>query len=102
MNCKFIKAPLAMAVLTSLAMPAWAADATEVTAYRPSVSNPADLPTPGQLELEFGGLHEKKGSARNDSLPYLFKLAFTREWGVLLGGDAQEGDVATQLELTPL
>lgn len=80
--------PLAIALLASLALPAWAADAPEVTAYRPSVSNPAELPTPGQLELEFGGLREKKGSARDDSLPYLFKLAFTKEWGVLLGGDA--------------
>lgn len=88
MNRNFIKAPLATAVLVALAMPAWAADAPEVTPYRPSVSNPAELPTPGQLELEFGGLHEKKGSARDDSLPYLFKLAFTKEWGVLLGGDA--------------
>ena len=88
MNRMFIKAPLAMAVLAALAMPAWAADAPEVTPYRPSVSNPAELPTPGQLELEFGGLHEKKGSARDDSLPYLFKLAFSKEWGVLLGGDA--------------
>jgi Putative MetA-pathway of phenol degradation len=48
------------AVLAALALPAWAADEPEVNAYRPSVSNPADLPTPGQLE-----------------------------WGVLLGGDAQ-------------
>jgi hypothetical protein len=80
---------LALTLLAIPALPAWAADEPEVNAYRPSVSNPADLPTPGQLELEFGGLHEKKGSARDDSLPYLFKLAFTKEWGVLLGGDAQ-------------
>ena len=78
---------LAMLALAS-ALPAWAADEPEVTAYRPSVSNPAELPTPGQLELEFGGLHQKQGSARDDSLPYLFKLGFTKEWGVLLGGDA--------------
>ncbi|MDB5757707.1 MAG: hypothetical protein JWM30_996 [Burkholderia sp.] len=80
--------PMTLAMLAVLALPAWAADAPEVNAYRPSVSNPADLPTPGQLELEFGGLHEKQGSAREDSLPYLLKLAFTKEWGVLLGGDA--------------
>jgi hypothetical protein len=79
---------MTLAMLAILALPAWAADAPEVNAYRPSVSNPADLPTPGQLELEFGGLHEKQGSAREDSLPYLLKLAFTKEWGVLLGGDA--------------
>lgn len=80
-------AAAALAVLASL--PAWAADAPEVTPYRPSVSTPAELPTPGQLELEFGGQRQKQGSARDDSLPYLFKLAFTKEWGVLLGGDAQ-------------
>jgi hypothetical protein len=78
---------LAMLALAS-ALPAWAADEPEVTAYRPSVSNPAELPTPGQLELEFGGQHQKQGSTREDSLPYLLKLAFTKEWGVLLGGDA--------------
>ena len=88
MKRMLIKTPLAMAVLVVLTMPARAADAPEVTPYRPSVSNPAELSTPGQLELEFGGLHEKKGSARADSLPYLFKFAFTKEWGVLLGGDA--------------
>lgn len=80
--------PAALAILAALTLPAWAADEHEVTPYRPSVSNPAELPTPGQLELEFGGLHEKKGSERNDSLPYLFKLGFSKEWGVLLGGDA--------------
>jgi hypothetical protein len=78
---------LAMLALAS-ALPAWAASEAEVTPYRPSVSTPAELPTPGQLELEFGGQHQKQGSARDDSLPYLFKLAFTKEWGVLLGGDA--------------
>ena len=66
----------------------WAADDDSVTPYRPSVSNPAELPRPGQLELEFGGLHEKKGRARNDSLPYLLKLGFSKEWGMLLGGEA--------------
>lgn len=79
------------AVTTVLAFAAnqtWAADDAEVNPYRPSVSNPAQLPVPGQLELEFGGLHVKAGEARDDSVPYLFKLAFTKEWGVLAGGDA--------------
>ena len=67
---------------------AFAAEDPGVNAYRPTVSNPATLPTPGQLELEFGGLHVKTGGARDDSLHYLFKLAFTPEWGILLGGDA--------------
>ena len=67
---------------------AHAADEGGVNAYRPTTSNPATLPTPGQLELEFGGLHVKKGNARDDSLPYLFKLGFSAQWGILLGGDA--------------
>lgn len=75
-------------VLALMLQNAFAAEDIGVNAYRPTVSNPATLPTPGQLELEFGGLHVKSGAARDDSLPYLFKLAFTPEWGILLGGDA--------------
>ena len=59
-----------------------------VTPYRPSVSNPAQLPAPGQLELEFGGLSLRDSAQRQDSLPYLLKLAFDPQWGVLLGGQA--------------
>lgn len=66
---------------------AFAADDSGVNAYRPTVSNPATLPVPGQLELELGGLHVKTGGARNDSLPYLFKLGFSPQWGILVGGD---------------
>lgn len=69
------------------AVPAWA-DETGVTPYRPSVSTPAQLPTPGQLELELGGLASKTEGRRRDSLPYLFKLGFSQQWGVLLGGEA--------------
>lgn len=76
-----------LAASTIWISPTWAAD-EGVTPYRPTLANPAELPVPGQLELEFGGLHEKKGQARGDSLPYLLKLGFSREWGVLLGGDA--------------
>lgn len=65
-----------------------AVDDSGVNAYRPTVSNPATLPVPGQLELEFGGLHVKTGGARDDSLPYLFKLGFSAQWGILVGGDA--------------
>ena len=75
-------------VVAMILQSAFAAEDPGVNAYRPTVSNPATLPTPGQLELEFGGLHVKSGAARDDSLPYLFKLAFTPEWGILLGGDA--------------
>ncbi|MEP6875370.1 MAG: transporter [Burkholderiales bacterium] len=48
-------------------------DDDAITPYRPSVSSPAQLPVPGQLEIELGGLHA---------------LAFSKEWGVVLGGEA--------------
>ena len=46
------------------------------------------MPVPGQLDLEPGGLSTKTNEERRDSLPYQLKLAFTENWGVLLGGDA--------------
>ena len=66
----------------------FATDHPGINAYRPTVSNPATLPAPGRLELEFGSLHVKAGGARGDSLPYLFKLGFSTQWGILVGGDA--------------
>ena len=66
-----------------------ATDDDAITPYRPSVSSPAQLPVPGQLELELGGLHARSGDSRRSSLPYQLKLAFNAEWGVLLGGEAQ-------------
>ena len=80
--------PLMLAAFAILALPARAAEVGEVEPYRPSIASPAQLSAPGQVELEFGGLHEKKGSARDDSLPYLLKLGLSKEWGVLVGGDA--------------
>ncbi|MDE2428727.1 MAG: transporter, partial [Burkholderiales bacterium] len=59
-----------------------------ITPYRPSVSNSAQLPAEGQLELEMGMASARTEAARNQSLPYLLKLAFSKEWGVLLGGVA--------------
>lgn len=59
-----------------------------ITPYRPSVSSPAQLPSPGQLEAEFGGLRARNGDGRRTSLPYALKLAFTKEWGMVLGGEA--------------
>jgi hypothetical protein len=59
-----------------------------ITPYRPSVSSPAQLPAPGQLELELGGLHQRSDDFRRDSLPYALKLAFTNEWGLVIGGEA--------------
>ena len=64
------------------------ADEDGVTPYRPSVSSPAQLPVAGQLEFEAGYLGMHSDGARRDSLPYLFKLAFSEQWGLLLGGEA--------------
>lgn len=76
------------ALLCTLSLSAFAADDDAITPYRPSVSNSAQLPLPGQLELELGGLSGKSADTRRDSLPYLFKLAFNSQWGALLGGEA--------------
>jgi len=60
-----------------------------VTPYRPTVSNPADLPVPGWLEGEFGGLHTSdEDHSRADSVPWLLKYAFDENHGLLLGGNA--------------
>jgi hypothetical protein len=60
-----------------------------VTPYRPTVSNPADLPVPGWLEAEFGALRMfGDDRSRSDSAPWLLKYAFDENHGVLLGGDA--------------
>lgn len=67
-----------------------AEDQPSVTPYRPSVSTPAALSAVGWLELEAGALRATgSGSERRDSLPYTLKLAFTPDWGVRIGGDAQ-------------
>jgi hypothetical protein len=79
---------LALALLLACgAGGALAAEAGSVTPYRPSVSTPAQLPAVGQLEYEAGFLGAKDGDARRDSIPVLFKLAFSEQWGVLVGGD---------------
>lgn len=92
---------LGLGVILLLPMAAIAADGDDaITPYRPSVSTPAQLPVTGQLEFELGGLQTRSGSARRDSLPYQFKLAFSPEWGVLVGGEAHvwahDGDVRSQ------
>ncbi|MFZ6654376.1 transporter [Undibacterium sp. TJN19] len=90
--------PLCLALLTCLsvfsAQTVSAADEPDkadnaITPYRPSVSNSAQLPVEGQLELELGISSQKADAATSRSLPYLFKLAFSKEWGVLLGGNAR-------------
>src|SRR5262249_22553005 len=60
-----------------------------VTPYRPTVSNPADLPAPGWFEAEFGGLHTRnEDRSRADSVPWLLKYAFDENHGLLVGGNA--------------
>ena len=81
---------LALVLALSALLPtgARAADDDAITPYRPSVSSPAQLPVTGQLEFELGNLHSKSADLRRDSLPYQFKLAFSPQWGVLVGGEA--------------
>jgi hypothetical protein len=74
--------------LSALALPCMAQDEPPITPYRPSVSSPAQLPAPGQLEMEIGGLSSKSDDGRRNSLPTTFKLAFSPEWGVVLGTEA--------------
>jgi hypothetical protein len=92
-KCEARAAALAGVVFWLLvaAMPMRAAAADdEPTAvpYRPSVSTPAALSTPGWLEIEAGLLHEHDGAARRDSVPTTLKLAFSPDWGVRVGADA--------------
>jgi hypothetical protein len=75
-------------LLALVANGALAEEAGNVTPYRPSVSSPAQLPAVGQLEYEAGFLSTRQDGGRRDSMPILFKLAFSEQWGVLAGGDA--------------
>jgi hypothetical protein len=83
----YIKSLVVIFLATSSVL-ALADEETAITPYRPSVSNPAQLPVAGQLELEYGGLLSKTDDTRRNSVPYLLKLAFNKDWGILLGGDA--------------
>lgn len=82
------KHALALALACLASGGALAQDMPGVTPYRPSVSTPAQLPAPGQLEFEAGFLRARADDGRRDTLPVLFKLAFSAQWGVLVGGDA--------------
>ena len=77
-----------IALISLVSLSAFAQDQPGVSPYRPSVSSPAQLPLAGQLELELGVLRNKTDNERRDSLPYLFKLAFNKEWGILFGGES--------------
>jgi hypothetical protein len=66
-----------------------------VTPYRPTVTNSAALSEPGWVELEVGvASQQDRDGSRQNSLPYLAKLAFTPDFGVLLGGDAYVSQTA--------
>jgi hypothetical protein len=79
---------LGIALVSLASLSAFAQDETGVSPYRPSVSSPAQLPLAGQLELELGVLKNKTDNTSRDSQPYLFKLAFNKEWGILIGGES--------------
>lgn len=84
-----IKSAVPVALLLACAAhSAIAEEAGAVTPYRPSVSTPAQLPAVGQLEYEAGFLSTRQDGGRRDSMPVLFKLAFSEQWGILAGGDA--------------
>ena len=90
-RCRRGATVLALLAACAVAARAGGADADAGPAavpYRPSVSTPATLSTPGWLEVEGGVLHERDGAARRDSLPVTLKLAFTPDWGVRVGADA--------------
>lgn len=88
MTSKTRSCTLSLLAAVLLASPLARAQNTEpaVTPYRPTVANPAELPEPGWLELEVGWQRQQGGSdSRRDSLPLTAKLAFSENWGVLLG-----------------
>jgi len=70
--------------------PVWAEeDIPAVTPYRPTISNPATLSRPGWLEVEAGWINNTASdNSTRGSLPHTWKLAFTNNFGVLLGGEA--------------
>jgi len=66
-------------------------DGPAVVPYRPSVATPADLPASGWPELEAGVSWAKGGdTARSQSSPVTFKLAWSESWAILIGTDAYE------------
>jgi hypothetical protein len=82
------KALVFLALISLLSSGVQAGDEPAATPYRPTVSNPAVLPEPGWLELEFGLQRVSGGEEkRRDGAPFLVKYAFDTDWGILLGGD---------------
>ena len=101
-----------MIILGSLLGPPYAQPIEpSATPYRPTLSNPAQLSAPGYLEMEMGwqSLKEKSADDYRHTVPYLFKLAFSENIGLLIGGDAlivndfDHGSTLTGFgDLTPL
>lgn len=81
----------AMAALAActLGMPAWADALPAATPYRPTISNPAELSAAGWIEVETGLARSKGGGAAwQNNTPWLLKAAYTEDFGIMLGGDA--------------
>ena len=58
------------------------------TPYRPSVSAPAALSEPGWLDVELGWQRIKGGGDKDrDSVPVAAKLAFNKDWGIVLNSE---------------
>jgi hypothetical protein len=84
---------VAMLLIPAAASADDSGDELKATPYRPTVSNPADLPVPHHFEWEAGGYSERDfGDARHVSVPYLLKYAFTEDVGVLVGGESVVAD----------
>ncbi len=96
MNMKtrcYIPCVAATLLSTAAASAADSGDELKATPYRPTVSNPADLPVPHHFEWEAGGYEERDADdARHFSVPYLLKYAFTDDVGVLVGGESVIAD----------
>ena len=76
-------------VLVSLAPLLICAETKTVTPYRPTVSNPAELPALRQLETEIGVQFNCTGATDERlSFPFLLKYAFHDSWGLLVGSEA--------------
>jgi hypothetical protein len=86
MKSRYFVLSLAAMLLSAAAA---SGDELKATPYRPTVSNPADLPVPQHFEWEAGGYSERDaGNARHFSVPYLLKYAFNEDVGVLVGGES--------------
>jgi len=85
-SCAQLLVPACLLAVTQVV---YADDEPTVTPYRPTVSNPADLPQPGWIEGEFGGMHTfGDDGSRSDAVPWLIKYAFDENYGILIGGNA--------------